>query len=96
MFGRKLANEAIAVAREALEKATTAIAEHMRHEAVCTERWNELRHAINKNQEQADRNQEALTRNLRSLWWVIITGGGALILFLAGLIVTLATGHHVA
>lgn len=58
------------------------------HEAVCEERWktifNEVRDAAS---DSKDRNQE-LTESLNKLHRLVWSVGGALILFLAGIVVS--------
>jgi len=69
-------------ARTALETALAVKADQSKHEAVCTERWNELRHSVN-----------GMAEAIKRLFWMFITCGAALIIGMATLIVTLTVRH---
>jgi len=48
------------------------------HEAVCAERWGEIRRRL-----------DSMGASIQSLWWVVLSSAGALIIGMATLIVTL-------
>lgn len=66
---------------EARAMATTALIKIEAHEKTCSERWGEARDQL-----------KALFRGHRMIMLLLLCGQGAMVVFLAGLVVTLATG----
>ena len=87
----------------ALDKAAAVWARQEAHEILCTERWGQVRKAIDElhgsiksSAETAATTAERAISSVRSLWWLVLCCAGALICGMAGLIVTLVlhnSGH---
>lgn len=95
MFGQT-ARQALAVATEAKRIAELGDQRHEDHEALCTERWEQLRDSVRGMMAAMENKHEENKRSLGKLWWAILIGMGVTICGMAGLIVTLAlmaTGH---
>ena len=62
--------------------------EFERHEAVCEERWKTVFNEIRSAKEDSKGRTEEIKASVQSLHRLIWAGGGAVILFLAGIIVS--------
>jgi len=76
------ATKAMALAQQVERDMRELSAQQRSHEAVCMERWREAKLSM-----------DAVVSSVKSIWWLILTCAGVLIIGMAGLIVTLALHH---
>ena len=81
--------------QQALDKAAAVWARQVAHELLCTERWGQVRKALEDLHISIRGATGDAAKGVRSIWWLILVCAGTLICGMAGLLATLVlTGHH--